>query len=147
MKKILLSSLVLAAFAFTSILFQMTSCKKAEAQTTTPGNFPIEGLWVGTYTVDGQPGLGNQFFSFSIKPDGTMVNDTKGAGQQHLAPGTWSLTGTTLTCTFTCVYGTPANVGVTEATTLTWDKTGKLTGTWRNVPASGTGTITLTRIN
>ena len=65
MRKLLLGSIVLTIFAFASILFQMSSCKKAEAQTTAT-NYPIEGLWIGTYTTDGQPGLGEQYFSFSM---------------------------------------------------------------------------------
>lgn len=148
MKKLLLGSVVLAMFSLTSIVFQMTSCRKADAQTGTVVNYSIQGLWIGTYTVDGQSKLGEQYFSFIIKPDGTMIADTKGESRQHLAPGTWTLNGTTLSCNFTCVYGLPSNIGVTEIATATWDKAGKLTGTWKNIaPLTGSGVITMTRIN
>ena len=78
-----------------------------------------------------------------------MINDTKFSNQQHLAPGTWTLSGNTLSCTFTSVYGIPQNIGITETTTATWDSKGKLTsGIWKNVaPLTGSGTFTLTRIN
>lgn len=52
----------------TLALFQMSSCKKADAQTTT--TYPIEGLWIGTYSVDQieYQGQGNLFYSFIIYP-------------------------------------------------------------------------------
>jgi hypothetical protein len=148
MKKILMGSLVITVFALASLLFQMTSCKKANAQTPAT-NYPIQGLWTGTYTVDGSPSLGSQYFSFIIKPDGTMINDTKYLGVQNLAPGTWTLSGHTLSCTYTNVYGQSAHIGVTETSTATWDETGTLTtGIWQNTsPLSGSGTFTLTRVN
>jgi hypothetical protein len=147
MKKLLLGSAVLMAFSLSVTIFQITSCKKATAQTNPV--FAIQGLWIGTYTVDGQASLGQQYFSFIIKPDGTMIAETKGSDKQHLAPGTWTLSATKLTCTFTCVYGLPSNIGVTETTTANWDNTGKLTsGIWKNVaPLTGSGTFTLTRVN
>ena len=147
MKKLLMASLTLTVFATALILFQISSCKKANAQTP-PTTYSIQGLWIGTYSVDGQPGLGQQYFSFVIKPDGTMINDTKG-GQQHISLGNWSLTGDTLSCSFTCVYGASSNIGVTETTKAYFDKTGKLTsGIWKNIaPINGSGTFTLARIN
>lgn len=147
MRKFLLSSVVLLIFALASLVFQITSCTKSVAQTTTP-TYPIQGLWIGTYTVDGQTSLGEQYFSLIIKPDGTIIADTKGGDKQHLAPGSWTLTGNTLSCIFTCVYGYPSNIGVTEMATATWDKTGKLGGFWKNASQnSGSGVITLTRVN
>jgi hypothetical protein len=145
MKKILMSSIVLIIFSIAIVLFQLSCKKEAKAQTNTPS---IQGLWIGTYTVSGQPQSGEQYFSLIIKPDGTMIADTKGQNTQHLAPGIWTLAGNQLTCTYTCVYGLPVNVGVTETATATWDKTGKLTGTWVDVPnTQGTGAITLTKVN
>ena len=140
---------MLTTFAVAITIFQMSSCKKADAQTPSTTTYPIEGLWVGTYTVDTEPGWGDQYFSFIIKSDGTMIVDSKGANTQHLSTGTWTLNGTTLSCSFTCVYGIPSNVGVAETTTATWDKAGKLTsGLWKNVlPLTGSGIIILTRVN
>ena len=129
-------------------LCQIISCKKDPTPATTVTKYPIQGLWIGTYTVDGQDKLGAQYFSFIIKPDGTLIADTKGDNQQHLSVGTYTLNGSTLNCTFTCVYGIQSNIGITETSTATWDKTGKLLGTWKNIPQnSGSGIITLTRVN
>jgi hypothetical protein len=148
MKKLFLGSVILAVFSLTNIIFQMTSCRKADAQNSNTVNYPIQGLWIGTYTLDGQSKLGEQYFSFVIKPDGSMIADTKGSSIQHLATGTWTLNGTTLTCNFTYVYGQSSNIGVTQITSAEWDKAGKLTGTWKNVaPHTGSGVITMTRIN
>ena len=135
-------------FTLASFVFQITSCKKASAQITTNPTYPIQGLWVGTYTVDGQVSLGEQYFSFIIKPDGTIVADTKGGTQQHLSTGTYTLVGNTLNCSFTCVYGYQSNIGVTETSSATWDKAGILLGNWKNTPPdSGSGNLKLTRVN
>lgn len=155
--------LVLPTFFIGFFLFQITSCTKSVdavtiikkdtvyiTKTDTVYKCPasIQGLWIGTYTVDGQSSLGEQYFSFIIKPDGIMVVETKWSTQQHLSNGTWSLNGTTLSCSFTCVYGISSNIGVTEVTTATWDNASKLTGTWRNAaPLTGSGTIKLTKVN
>ena len=140
-----MASIALTIFALSTMLFQLSSCKKAEAQTNAV--VTIEGLWIGTYTVDGQPSLGSQYFSFIVKPDGTIINDTKGANKQHLSVGTWNLDGTSFTSSFTCVFGTTANVGVSETSTASFDNTGKLTGTWKNVaPITGSGTFSLTKV-
>jgi hypothetical protein len=150
MKKLFLSSFTLTTFAFSIAIFQLSSCKKEDtASTTTPAKYPIEGLWIGTYSFDGQPTLGQQYFSFVIKPDGTMITDTKLSNQQYLALGNWSLTSSTLTCAFTYIYGPAPGVGTAQTASATWDNTGKLTGTWQNVsPANGVkGTFILTRVN
>jgi len=145
MKRTLMSAIVLLIFSASIIVFQISCQKSAIAQVN---NATIQGLWIGTYTVAGHAELGQQYFSLVIKPDGTVIADTKGENTQHLAPGTWSISGTQLTCTYTCVYGLPANIGITEIADATWDKTGKLTGTWRDNPnTQGTGEITLTKVN
>ncbi|MBS1530833.1 MAG: hypothetical protein JSU01_11030 [Bacteroidetes bacterium] len=145
MKKVFMSAVALVAFSLSIVLFQLSCKKQAVAQPVPP---TIQGLWIGTYTVAGQPELGQQYFSLIIKPDGTMIADTKGQNTQHLAPGNWSLAGNQLSCTYKCVYGLPANVGITEIAIATWDKTGKLTGTWKDDPdTQGNGEITLTKVN
>lgn len=148
MKKLFLASLTLTFFAAAIMLFQMSSCKKAAAQTPNPKTYPIEGLWVGTYTVDGQPNKGSQYYSFILKPDGTMIQDGKDANQQAISIGTWTLTGTILSCNFTSIYGV-SGTGVTENATAAWSDTGELTsGVWSNPsPGTGSGTFTMTRIN
>ena len=112
MKKIFITSLSLFA---TLIMFSTihTSCtKNCTPTTTTTTKKTIQVLWVGTYLSNGSSV--SQFISLSIKPDGTFICDSKGAGKQYLSIGTWSLTGDTLSCTATCVYGLPSNIGVTE---------------------------------
>jgi hypothetical protein len=134
-------------FLFLFLVF--VSCSKDTAQTTTPvPTYPIQGLWVGTYTVDGQPGL-SQYYSFIIKTDGTMLADAKSISpvQQHISVGNWSLADTVLTCNYTNIYGISFNIGIVQTSTAKWDKTGKLTGTWRNVGVTGSGTFTMNRVN
>ena len=132
------------------LLFTGISCTKETTTDPTTPTYSIQGLWIGTYTVDGQAALGQQYYSFIIKPDGTMIGDSKGStpAQQHITLGTWTLTGTTLSCAFTCVYGASATIGLNQTVTSTWNNTGKLTGTWKNVSGpTASGTFTMTRVN
>ncbi len=108
------------------------------------------GLWRGTYSVDGQPELGQQELNLIIKPDGTMDNDSKAGPQQHFSTGTWTLVGdTAFSCTATCVYGYSNSIGQKQKHTAIFNKTtGKLTsGVWINLPpVVGSGTFTLTKV-
>ena len=134
---------ILGLLTLTILIF---SCKKDDNLPTTK-TYPIEGLWIGTYTTDGQPSQGQQYFSFVVKPDKTIITETIFSNQQQLALGMWLLTGSNLTSSFTYIHG--SGVGTEQSTSATWDKSGKLNGTFRNVsPANGvTGTFTLTRVN
>ncbi len=127
---------------------QITSCKKDD--TPKPGTHIIQGLWIGLYSVDGHPETTPEYFSFVIKPDGTIINDTKALNQQHLNIGTWTLAGdSSFSCTTTCVYGLPNNIGVVENHTAKFSKSaGTLSnGVWKNVPPlNGSGTFTLTKV-
>jgi hypothetical protein len=147
MRKLLMGSIALTTFAAAIAIFQIASCKKTDAQP--PSTTSIEGLWIGTYTVDGKPDWGEQYFSFVIKPDGTVINDTEGESQQHLSIGTWALAGDKFTCTTTCVYGLQSNMGITENHTAIFDKTkGTISnGVWKNVPPlNGSGTFNITKV-
>ena len=147
MKKNYIKQLAVA-LAFISLTMIQSGCEKDSDDPDTSSN-SIEGLWIGSYTADGFPNLGQQYYSLIIKPDGTVINDTEAENEQHLAPGTWTLTGDSFTCTTTCVYGFPVNIGVTQTHTATFDKTnGTLTnGVWENVPPKvGSGTFTLTKV-
>lgn len=146
MRKFFMTSVALTTMAISMVLFQMSSCKKAEAEPpVTPPT--IEGLWIGTYTTDGHTEFGKQYFSFVIKPDGTLINDTKGDNKQHLNIGTWQMNGGTLSCTFTCVYGVASNIGIAETSTASLDEKGDLQGTWKNIPPlTGSGTFSLKKV-
>jgi len=164
MKKLLMGSLVLTIFAFAITIFQLSCVKATVAQTKTITDTiyltktdtafvctpSINGLWIGTYTVDGNAGYGQQYFSLIIKPDGTMINDTKWGGQQNIGIGTWTLVGDSLTCTMTGLYGQSSNIGVQEKQTAIFNKTtGQLSGgVWVNLPPNtGSGTFVLTKVN
>lgn len=110
----------------------------------------IHGLWVGSYAVDGQPNLGNQYLSLIIKPDGTMINDSKAGGVEHLAIGTWILIGdSAFSSKATAVFGEESNIGITQTHKAKFNKkTGILTiGKWyNNNGISGSGTFKLKKI-
>ncbi|MBV4359458.1 hypothetical protein [Pinibacter aurantiacus] len=151
MKKLLLGSIVLTAFALAISLFQISSCTKTNAQqpATKPTTYPIEGLWTGAYTVDLQPGLGERYFGFSIKPDSTIIIESSAGGQQNLSVGKWTLRDSVFVCTVTSVYGVANNVNVTQTMIGKWDKSGKLTqGAWQTSgQPNNYGKFTLARIN
>lgn len=93
---------------------------------------------MGTYTVDQLPNDPPRYFSFILKPNGSMITESQPTGAvYYLATGTWSLSGTTLTCKF--VYlSTVQGYSVTQNVTATYDPaTAKLTGTWRDETAPG----------
>lgn len=145
MKKLLRSTLWMMTLALVG--FQLSSCEKENTQQAAAST-NIQGLWVGTYSINGQTGLGMQFYAFTIKPDGTMVNESNYTGQQHFSVGPWSLKGDTLTCTYTTVYGYPQHIGITEIGTAFFNRTNNtLVGTWRNVPPlAGSGPFILTKV-
>lgn len=147
-----MASLVLTTFAAASLLFQMSSCKKADAQNNNcpPQVYAVTGLWEGTYTFNNEPGLGSQYWNLVIKEDGTMVNETEYTGTQHFNVGSWSMSGDTLVCHFTCVYGLPQHIGISERATAVFDPSaGTLSfGTWENTPvATGSGNFVVTKTN
>lgn len=58
-----MSAIVLIVFSFAIILFQISCKKGALADTTPTKTSTIHGLWVGTYDVQDQPGLGLQYLA------------------------------------------------------------------------------------
>ncbi|GAB3708897.1 hypothetical protein GCM10027592_44570 [Spirosoma flavus] len=111
----------------------------------------IQGVWTGTYTYNGNPELGAQYFSFEIKPDGTLIVNSENLGQRYTATGTWVLNGNAFSGSYTYVNGSSPGFGTSQTVTATWDNaTGKLTsGVWANTsPDNGyTGTFSLTKVN
>ena len=146
MTKLLLNISFITTFLVSMTPYQNTGCHKKAEQVPKEA---FHGLWIGAYKVDGEPRFGEQYFSFIIKPDGTMINDTKWEGQQHISVGSWTLNGNLLSCTATCISGLPSNLGIKEKHEAKIDKsTGILSGTWKNAPPlNGSGTFTLTKVN
>ncbi|MFP5041484.1 hypothetical protein [Parasediminibacterium sp. JCM 36343] len=165
MKKLLMGSFLLTVFAAAITIIQMSSCHKAIAnpavktdtiivhdsvQYCPNAKLSLTGLWIGYYTTTGMPSSGNQYFSFTIKPDSTLVNETIGASVQHFSTGKWQLHGDTLISITTCIYGIQSNIGVKEKHVALFNKnTGTLTsGIWQNYPTpTGGGTFVLTKVN
>lgn len=145
MKKIItLTAMLIAAFS----LSQLMGCEKCDSTPSEPHS--IQGLWIGTYATNGQSTNTDTYYSFIIKPGGSLLVETRFLNQQEFATGTWTLSGNTLACSFTYVYAAAGHVGTAQNATATWDNSGKLTsGTWVNTnPSNGvTGTFTLTKIN
>jgi hypothetical protein len=109
----------------------------------------ILGLWIGTYTADQLPNDPARYFSFIIKPNGGLVVESQPTGGEHIfATGTWSLNGTTLTCSY--VYpNTAQGYSVNQTATAAYDSTSlKLTsGIWTNIGSpGGTGKFSLQKV-
>ena len=134
MKKVLMASLVMAVFAVAALLFQLTSCKKAIAQTTNdcpPPTYPVEGLYIGTYTADSKPELGSLYYSFIIFPDGALL--TKGVtefGDTAYQKGSWKLLSDS---TFTGIIATFTTPSVIQSISGKFSKDGKINdASWRD---------------
>ena len=113
---------------FTTFAF---SCTKENADTTKPHHLP--GLWIGTYTTDQFPQQAPLYYSFIIKPDGTLLTEGKVSnGTTYYSSGAWTLNGDTLRCTYTTINF--PNVKVTQSAKFFYNASaGTLTsGTWRD---------------
>lgn len=141
MKKILFITL-----AITLSLLHI-NCKSSYNKTERK-KIPLEGLWLGYYSVDGNNTVGKQYGNLIIKPDGTLIYDSDGGGTQHLTIGTWTLKDNLLTCDCKCVYGLESNRGTKQIFTFHYNETtGVLSkGVWKDKYDSGSGTFTLTRV-
>ena len=141
-----MGSLVLTAFSLAILLFEMSSCKKATAQTNTvhdtvrvtvrdtfcPNTHPIQGLWIGTYTVDSIYNVPGVFdYSFSIYPNGTFITRGKLATGTFFASGTWNYTNNIITGTTVSII-TPGINPVTQVFKGKNSSTGVLSGTYRD---------------
>ena len=124
-------------------LITITSCTKS-TPAAKPTTYPINGLWIGTYSYQTQPPL---FFSFSIYPDGSLSYKSSGTnGYTFYAIGTWNLADTI----FTYHVVTTNNPGGTQSTqngTAIFKSTGTLIGTNTDSATSASGTFTMQRDN
>ena len=141
---------VLTLFLLAGLFFSCSKSDTTPTPTPVTPTYAIEGLWIGTYTCDQLPSVGSQYFSYIIKPDGTMLWEGKASTDQYIAKGTWNLAGTAFTSTVTNIYSTaggPTNITQTSTATFN-DTTAKLnTGVWQNTTGGATGKFTLTRVN
>ncbi len=146
--KIATKTTLLLAICTLLIASTFSGCSKDKGEKENHNK--LEGLWTGSYTITAAPEAGSSYFSFVIKPDGTLLVDSKFENKQHLAVGTWQLNGKTLTCTYSYVYGqSSSGTSTVQQATATWDEAGKLIdGTWQNTtPNNQSGTFSLARIN
>ncbi len=121
-----------------TIFLLVSACSKDSGTTTT--QFP--GLWIGTYATTVNPGL-NQFFSFSIYPDGSLTYKSKDGNNTYFATGTWTLTGSSFAFSVT-VINAQGNIQTGAATY----SNGTLTnGTVVDNAINSRGTWTMTRVN
>lgn len=98
MKKILFFSMILASLFF--VACTKKTIVNPPATDTNPN--PIVGLWVGTFQVTGATNLGSYYYSLSLFPDSTLVEEGGGSnGLLWLGKGTWSLKGTTWSANIT----------------------------------------------
>ena len=106
------------------------SCTKESIQT-----YPVEGLWLGTYTVDGLPGNGENFYSMAIYPDGKLLTKSKSAdGKDYYSSGSWTLSaGNIFKGTITTFHPISGANAVTQEITATFSNAGQLiNGLWHD---------------
>jgi len=85
---------------FVLTLAALQSCKKNEVSVP---NYPIEGLWIGTYNIVEAVESGHSFYySFFIRRDDSIQVQGVGAdGHTYYAIGTWTISDSTFNATFT----------------------------------------------
>ena len=113
MKKLIL------AISLLSGLFILQSCKKSEVSIP---NYPITGLWIGTYNIIEAAESGDDFYySFFIRRDDSIQVQGVGAdGQTYYAIGTWTLSDSTFHATFSTTN--LGQQGVVQNATAIYDK-------------------------
>jgi hypothetical protein len=131
-------------------LFILVSCSKQADTPSANTSYRIEGLWTGTFSYD--PGVSTittpQYFSFVIKPGGSLLVESTDNGTKYYATGTWTLNGNAFTCSYT-YFGTPNGSQLSQNASATWDNSGTLTaGKWNNTSNTNQkGSFTMTRVN
>ncbi|MEP6683084.1 MAG: hypothetical protein ABJA35_07485 [Parafilimonas sp.] len=135
MKKILMASFAMTVFAATALLFQLTSCKKVVGQiehNCPDPIYPVEGLYVGTYSVTQQEQQGNLYYSFVVFPGGDLLTKSViGTGDTTYQKGTWELAPDS---TFTGTIATFTTPSVIQGITGKFSKDGKISdATWHDI--------------
>lgn len=113
MKKALLIICVVLSIA------SLESCKKDDVSVP---NYPIEGLWIGTYDITQAVESGHSFYySFFIRRDDSIQVQGVGAdGHTYYALGTWTLSDSTFHASFTTTNS--SQTGVVQNATAIYDK-------------------------
>ncbi|MEX6686097.1 hypothetical protein QTN47_01245 [Danxiaibacter flavus] len=134
-----LCSLLLLSF----LTISFYSCKK---DTDKPYPTTIEGLWIGTYTVN-ELTQDPQFYSFSIKPGGDILVEGKGGDDvTYYSAGTWKLSNDTLKAE---IHSINVNVKVTQSLTAIFDPMNRKlkNGVWKDIAgASLSGTFQMDKV-
>ena len=129
------------AVAFITFFF-ITSCKKDS--TVTPPTYPIQGLWVGTYTNTS----GTFFFSFSIYPDGSLSYKSKAPNNvTYFADGSWTLADTTFTFNVFTINASGNQFRQTGIGIYTSTKGTLTTGTGSDQPSTTPFTWAMSKVN
>jgi len=113
----------------------------------TSPRYPIAGLWVGSYFVNGNS-VDSFMYQFQILANGTVYTIGSGTnGTAGYASGPWTLSGTAWSATITSMNGvTPENV---QTITATFDSVGGrlYNGAWTDTRGgTASGTVTLRRV-
>ena len=122
----------------------MYACSKDNA--TTPAKPPsLVGLWVGTYTADNE-NVGNLYESFDLKADSTVQVQSQGAdGNTYYGSGTWSVSGTSFTTTYT--ENNLGNAGKPATFTGAWNaSTMQISGNWQTPTHDASGAFEVTLV-
>ena len=139
-------NLKLVTVVILSALSQVSTCKKDSIDKT----YPIEGLWIGTYKYDPvtSPNKEAQYFSFIIKPGGSLLVESHDDDADYFAKGNWTLTDNTIQFNYvytSSVFGVP----LSQSASATFKKSGKLeSGKWNNVSnVNEKGTFSMERVD
>src|SRR5690242_12057997 len=115
-----LNSVILSAIA---CLIMFLSCSKETVK-----KYPIEGLWIGTYTVNSAPTQPAHFASLVIYPDGSIVTKTGAEdGKDHYSSGTWTVsTDNVFSATIITFSPNSGSTAVTQKIQANYSPAGKL---------------------
>lgn len=140
---------ILAAFLVTALA--VTSCQKDSTPPTPDApKYPVEGLWIGTFTVENNPSQpGTYYYSYSVYPDGSILLKTLAAdGNNYYSTGKWTLSSANeFSATFTSMNFNGAQV--TQTITANFSDSGKMTdGVWTDMKnGSQSGKFVANRVN
>lgn len=143
---------IVSLLSFLVIFLFLSGCTKDD-KPTTPTNYPIQGLWEGTFTeVSGfqDPPNSTFYFSFSLYPNGTFSykSGTSASGLFVYAAGTWILNGTSFSFSGKTINGVATSQdNITGTATFDATKGTLNNGIITSNTAGTTASWKMTRIN